>query len=121
MLMHLGCPVLPAANRADRLIAVPAPEQIRVPPSAPARLVVLASGTGSLLQALLDAPLPDARTHINIAKKRARVENRGGKLNKAEKAVVVVAPGAKKPKNKAAPVVEDTSWKRRGSFFVFAK
>ena len=55
MLTHLGCPVLPAANRADRLIAVPAPEQIRVPPSAPARLVVLASGTGSLLQALLDA------------------------------------------------------------------
>jgi len=30
-------------------------EPIRVPPSAPARLVVLASGTGSLLQSLLDA------------------------------------------------------------------
>ncbi len=31
------------------------PEPIRVPPSAPARLVVLASGTGSLLESLLDA------------------------------------------------------------------
>ncbi|ETW26188.1 phosphoribosylglycinamide formyltransferase [Mycobacterium gastri] len=30
-------------------------EPLRVPPSAPARLVVLASGTGSLLNALLDA------------------------------------------------------------------
>ena len=32
-----------------------APDPIRVPPSAPARLVVLASGTGSLLQSLLNA------------------------------------------------------------------
>ncbi|HLR99217.1 MAG TPA: phosphoribosylglycinamide formyltransferase [Mycolicibacillus parakoreensis] len=32
---------------------------IRVPPSAPARLVVLASGTGSLLEALLDAAAGD--------------------------------------------------------------
>lgn len=31
------------------------PESIRVPPCAPARLVVLASGTGSLLQSLLEA------------------------------------------------------------------
>ncbi len=31
------------------------PEPIRVPPCAPARLVVLASGTGSLLQSLLEA------------------------------------------------------------------
>lgn len=31
------------------------PHAIRVPPSAPARLVVLASGTGSLLQSLLEA------------------------------------------------------------------
>ena len=31
------------------------PEPLRVPPSAPARLVVLASGTGSLLNSLLDA------------------------------------------------------------------
>lgn len=31
------------------------PESISVPPSAPARLVVLASGTGSLLQSLLEA------------------------------------------------------------------
>ena len=35
------------------------PEPIRVPPSAPARLVVLASGTGSLLQSVLDAALGD--------------------------------------------------------------
>lgn len=35
------------------------PEPIRVPPSAPARLVVLASGTGSLLQSLLDAAVGD--------------------------------------------------------------
>lgn len=32
---------------------------IRVPPSAPARLVVLASGTGSLLESLLDAAVGD--------------------------------------------------------------
>lgn len=36
-----------------------APDPIRVPPSAPARLVVLASGTGSLLQSLLDAAVGD--------------------------------------------------------------
>jgi phosphoribosylglycinamide formyltransferase-1 len=35
------------------------PDPIRVPPSAPARLVVLASGTGSLLQSLLDAATGD--------------------------------------------------------------
>ena len=35
------------------------PEPIRVPPSAPARLVVLASGTGSLLQSLIDAAVGD--------------------------------------------------------------
>ena len=34
-------------------------QPLRVPPSAPARLVVLASGTGSLLQALLDAAVGD--------------------------------------------------------------
>ncbi|MCW1959560.1 MAG: phosphoribosylglycinamide formyltransferase [Mycobacterium sp.] len=38
---------------------MPALDPIRVPPSAPARLVVLASGTGSLLQSLLDAALED--------------------------------------------------------------
>jgi len=38
---------------------VPAPEQIRVRPSAPARLVVLASGTGSLLEALVGAAVGD--------------------------------------------------------------
>jgi phosphoribosylglycinamide formyltransferase-1 len=40
-----------------RLFAVPAP--IHVPPSAPARLVVLASGTGSLLRALLESAVGD--------------------------------------------------------------
>jgi phosphoribosylglycinamide formyltransferase-1 len=35
------------------------PEPIRVPPSVPARLVVLASGTGSLLQSLLAAAVGD--------------------------------------------------------------
>ncbi len=35
------------------------PEPIRVPPCAPARLVVLASGTGSLLQSLLKAAVGD--------------------------------------------------------------
>ncbi|OHV04294.1 phosphoribosylglycinamide formyltransferase [Mycobacterium talmoniae] len=34
-------------------------QTLRVPPSAPARLVVLASGTGSLLQSLLDAAVAD--------------------------------------------------------------
>lgn len=38
---------------------MPAPEPISVPPSAPSRVVVLASGTGSLLQALLDAAVGD--------------------------------------------------------------
>jgi phosphoribosylglycinamide formyltransferase-1 len=35
------------------------PDPIRVPPCAPARLVVLASGTGSLLRSLLDAAVGD--------------------------------------------------------------
>jgi phosphoribosylglycinamide formyltransferase-1 len=34
-------------------------QPLRVPPSAPSRLVVLASGTGSLLQSLLDAAIDD--------------------------------------------------------------
>ena len=38
---------------------MPAPETISVPPSAPSRLVVLASGTGSLLKALLQAAVDD--------------------------------------------------------------
>jgi phosphoribosylglycinamide formyltransferase-1 len=38
---------------------VPPPEPIDVPPSAPSRVVVLASGTGSLLRALLDAAVGD--------------------------------------------------------------
>ena len=51
---------MPADHRGQtpvRLIAVQHP--LRVPPSAPARLVVLASGTGSLLQSLLDAAVGD--------------------------------------------------------------
>jgi phosphoribosylglycinamide formyltransferase 1 len=35
------------------------PEPLRVPPSAPARVVVLASGTGSLLSSLIDAATGD--------------------------------------------------------------
>lgn len=46
-----------AAAPPTRLLAVPQP--LRVPPSAPARLVVLASGTGSLLASLLDAATGD--------------------------------------------------------------
>lgn len=38
---------------------MPAPDPICVPPSAPARLVVLASGTGSLLQSLINAAVED--------------------------------------------------------------
>lgn len=37
----------------------PVPQPLRVPPSAPARLVVLASGTGSLLASLLEAATGD--------------------------------------------------------------
>jgi phosphoribosylglycinamide formyltransferase 1 len=50
----------PAIRRTDpptRLLRVQQP--LRVPPSAPARLVVLASGTGSLLASLLDAASGD--------------------------------------------------------------
>ncbi len=39
-------------------------EPVRVPPSAPARLVVLASGTGSLLNSLLDAAVADYPARI---------------------------------------------------------
>jgi phosphoribosylglycinamide formyltransferase-1 len=39
-------------------------EPLRVPPSAPARVVVLASGTGSLLNALIDAAVGDYPAHI---------------------------------------------------------
>lgn len=51
------CPAATAASPPTRLTLVQQP--IRVPPTAPARLVVLASGTGSLLQALLDAAAGD--------------------------------------------------------------
>ncbi len=46
-----------ATRTPTSLLVVPDP--IRVPPCAPARLVVLASGTGSLLQSLLDAAVGD--------------------------------------------------------------
>ncbi|MGO9505895.1 MAG: phosphoribosylglycinamide formyltransferase [Mycobacterium sp.] len=39
-------------------------EPLRVPPSAPARVVVLASGTGSLLNALIDAAVGDYPARI---------------------------------------------------------
>ncbi|MDT5246228.1 MAG: phosphoribosylglycinamide formyltransferase 1 [Mycobacterium sp.] len=39
-------------------------QPLRVPPSAPARVVVLASGTGSLLQSLLDATVGDFPARI---------------------------------------------------------
>ena len=48
---------MPGPGRPARLWAVSDP--IRVPPSAPARLVVLASGTGSLLASLLEATVGD--------------------------------------------------------------
>ena len=50
------------SQTTTRLIAVPEP--IRVPPSAPARLVVLASGTGSLLKSLIDAAVGDYPARI---------------------------------------------------------
>ena len=45
------------AARASRLAVVAEP--LHVPPSAPARVVVLASGTGSLLASLIDAAVDD--------------------------------------------------------------
>lgn len=50
-------PTLIGPAPAIRLIAVPDP--IHVPPCAPARIVVLASGTGSLLASLLEAAVGD--------------------------------------------------------------
>jgi hypothetical protein len=70
------------------------------------------------LQTLLDAPLPDARTAGASQKKRARTERRGGKLTPVPAAVGGKKGG--KYKAAAAPVV-DNNWKRRSSFFVFAK
>ena len=73
------------------------------------------------LQILLDSPLPDSRTFNSLQKQRARVEHRGGKIQ--SKVAVVPRAGRKGGKKGAvavAPVV-DNSWKRRGSFFVFAK
>ncbi len=51
-------PAIRAAGRPTRLLRVQQPP-LHVPPSAPARLVVLASGTGSLLASLLDAATGD--------------------------------------------------------------
>jgi phosphoribosylglycinamide formyltransferase 1 len=50
-------PLISRTSKAIRLRPVQQP--FRVPPSAPARLVVLASGTGSLLASLLDAAVGD--------------------------------------------------------------
>lgn len=77
------------------------------------------------LQNLLDAPIPDARTFNNVLKKKNRAESRGGKVPPSAEVLAGRAkaklPGHKKGKNKAAPVVEEATWKRRSSFFVFAK
>lgn len=51
------CPATSAGMRPTRLLRVQQP--LRVPPSAPARLVVLASGTGTLLASLLAAAIDD--------------------------------------------------------------
>ncbi len=56
--MRISIPTRQYLRRAPvRLVGVPEP--ILVPPSAPARLVVLASGTGSLLEWLLNAAVGD--------------------------------------------------------------
>lgn len=77
------------------------------------------------LQVLLDQPIPDARTYNNVLKRKQRAESRGGKAPPTAEVVAARAAakagGAKKGKNKAAAVVEDSAWKRRSSFFVFAK
>ena len=39
-------------------------QPLRVPPSAPARVVVLASGTGSLLESLLESAVSDYPARI---------------------------------------------------------
>ena len=69
---------------------------------AKARKAILAAK--AQLQALLDAPVLDANTHTANTKKRARTERRGGKAG-----VVDSVSG------------ENNSWKKRNSFFVFAK
>ena len=51
------CPATSAGMRPTRLLRVQQP--LRVPPSATARLVVLASGTGTLLASLLAAAIDD--------------------------------------------------------------
>jgi len=78
------------------------------------------------LQVLLDAPIPDARTYNNVLKRKNRAESRGGKAPptaevQAARAAKASGKKAAKGKNKAAALVEDSSWKRRSSFFVFAK
>lgn len=55
---HPVSPAIGVAGRPTRLLRVQQPP-LRVPPSAPARLVVLASGTGSLLASLLAAAVGD--------------------------------------------------------------
>jgi hypothetical protein len=78
------------------------------------------------LQALLDAPLPDAHTFNSLQKQRARAEQRGGKVpptavQQANAAAVKPRAGRKAHKSAAAAPAMDNSWKRRSSFFVFAK
>lgn len=73
------------------------------------------------LQLLLDSPLPDARTFNSLQKQRARVEHRGGKIQAAKQAVAPRQGRKGGKKGAVVPVPEDNSWKRRGSFFVFAK
>ena len=75
------------------------------------------------LQNLLDAPLPDARTFNAMQKKRARTENRGGRYTDTTNNSTTAGigkPGKKGWKKNITPVV-DNNWKRRSSFFVFAK
>src|SRR5436190_14695681 len=55
----LGLRTSPHRRRMTTARLRPVQQPLRVPPSAPARLVVLASGTGSLLESLLEAAVDD--------------------------------------------------------------
>jgi hypothetical protein len=112
-------------NNADEALGVDAAQQEALSRKALAAL-------RAQLQALLDAPLPDARTFNTLQKQRARVEHRGGKLSPALAAAAGVAGTVPKKSHREgrkttgkrgaqAVAVEDNSWKKRGSFFVFAK
>lgn len=74
------------------------------------------------LQTLLDAPLPDAHSFNKMQKQRARAEARGGKAPTALVAATAAKPRAGRKTNKRVePVTVDNTWKKRSSFFVFAK